>query len=160
MGTKRKLVDNFQRIPMLTIKDDLRDLIEGNVASLNGTVAEAINRQISLVREKESKARKLNNPQVSSLTSLATEELNEFEKLGEVIDRGGVDEEHREDFMQRLDFKQTKRAEENEKRERIASAKKKKQEELDKKKAEKAEAAEKLRKKKADEKAERMQNKQ
>ena len=129
--TKKKLmVETFNRMPMITVKDDMRDCIESNVSTLVGTVADSINRQISLVKEEENKARKLNikTPIVSSLTSLGgdTEELDEFEKLGDISDRGGVNSEHREEFMQRLEIKQVKRAEEAEKRERIASAKKKK----------------------------------
>ena len=140
MDTKKKLmIETFNRMPMITVKDDMRDLIEGNISTLVGTVADSINRQVSLRREEEQKVRKLNikTPVVSSLTSLGhTEELDDFEKLGDVSDRGGVDSDRREDFMQRLEIKQVKRAEEAEKRERIASAKKKKQEEIELKKAE------------------------
>ena len=60
-------------------------------------------------------------------------------------DRGGIDEDGKEDFMQRLEIKQTKRAEETEKRERVASAKRKKQEEQQRKKEE-AERQKELRK--------------
>ena len=96
------MIETFSRMPMITVKDDMRDSIEGNISSLVGTVADTINRQITLRREEEKKAMKLKikTPVVSSLTSLGdTEPLDEFEKLGDVSDRGGVNEENREDFM-------------------------------------------------------------
>ena len=75
MDTKRRLNDEatFSRVPMITIKDDMRDKIEANVSKLVGTVADAINKQIIEQREEEAKARKLKTPIVSDLTSLKTE---------------------------------------------------------------------------------------
>ena len=65
------MVETFNRMPMITVKDDMRDCIESNVSTLVGTVADSINRQISLVKEEENKARKKKKgtPQKNALHS-------------------------------------------------------------------------------------------
>ena len=67
---------------------------------------------------------------IAELDANEEESLDEFEKLGEGSDEGGISEENLEEFTHGLQEKQAKRAEEVEKRERLESAKRKKQEEL------------------------------
>ena len=123
---------------MIHVKDETRDDIEENVKIIVNSVADTVNTRITEQREKEAEARRQNikTPVISEVTPSEAQE-DDFEKLGKLQDlEGGIDEEDKEEFMAKLEIKQAKRAEETEKRERIASARRKKNEELRLKKEE------------------------
>lgn len=127
----------FTRVPMITVKDIMRNDIEANVCNLVGTtVADAMNKRIEEAKEAEAEARRANikTPIVTDITE--SEKQDDYQQLGNASDLGGVGDDSREDFMQRLEVKQAKRAEDAEKRERAASAKRKKREEMQQKKEE------------------------
>ena len=84
MNSKRKLLQDdgtFTRAPMISVKDEMRDAIEGNVKVLVRPVADTINIRITERREREAEARRLNvrTPTVSDEPESEKEELDDFE---------------------------------------------------------------------------------
>ena len=156
--TIKKIVENtFSRVPMISIKEENRDFIEDKISKLNVKLADSINQRINKMREAKAFAtmQKINEMAQAELSPSDSSEKDEFEKLDAGAKNKGIPEEEKGEFMKRLEVKQSKRAEEAERKERIASAKRRKQEDIQRKKLEEAEKKKEKAKKKKQPKPEK-----